>query len=281
MPIDPLTASLIGGAMGVGSNLFQNHQNQQWATQQQDWNEQMQANQQQWDLDMWNRMNKYNSPQEQMARFAEAGLNPHLIYGKGNPGNATPLRSPDIKPYSRPEAKNVLNGVDVFGQYNQFRNIQAQTNATEAQADQTRVATELTKLKGIEQLLKNKKLSHKEPYFEEEAWYEYKKSFYDMLKSDATQKKVDYESQDLHFKNLVNIGSYKEKIRGAILDNDRKELENEVKKFHAQLAKNGINPNDPAAARILVKILEETGAMEWLQKSGNWEKGLGKMYLGF
>lgn len=37
---------------------------------------------------MWNMQNAYNSPAEQMRRFGAAGLNPHLIYGQGNAGNA-------------------------------------------------------------------------------------------------------------------------------------------------------------------------------------------------
>lgn len=39
-------------------------------------------------LEMWNLQNAYNSPAAQMARFKEAGLNPHLMYGQGTPGNA-------------------------------------------------------------------------------------------------------------------------------------------------------------------------------------------------
>lgn len=45
----------------------------------------------------WKMQNEYNSPKNQMARFAEAGLNPNLIYGSGNPGNAS----------SAPDASNV------------------------------------------------------------------------------------------------------------------------------------------------------------------------------
>lgn len=39
-------------------------------------------------MEMWHAQNAYNSPAAQMARFKQAGLNPHLIYGQGNPGNA-------------------------------------------------------------------------------------------------------------------------------------------------------------------------------------------------
>lgn len=33
---------------------------------------------------MWNATNQYNTPHEQMLRYAEAGLNPNLIYGQSN-----------------------------------------------------------------------------------------------------------------------------------------------------------------------------------------------------
>lgn len=39
-------------------------------------------------VEMWNLQNAYNSPAAQMERFKAAGLNPHLIYGQGNSGNA-------------------------------------------------------------------------------------------------------------------------------------------------------------------------------------------------
>lgn len=40
-------------------------------------------------MEMWNLQNQYNTPQAQMQRFIDAGLNPHLIYGQGNSGNST------------------------------------------------------------------------------------------------------------------------------------------------------------------------------------------------
>lgn len=44
-----------------------------------------------YNLQMWNLQNQYNSPKAQMERFAEAGLNPNLIYTQGNAGNASPV----------------------------------------------------------------------------------------------------------------------------------------------------------------------------------------------
>ena len=38
-------------------------------------------------LDFWQMQNSYNSPEAQMARLKEAGLNPHLAYGNGSVAN--------------------------------------------------------------------------------------------------------------------------------------------------------------------------------------------------
>jgi len=42
-------------------------------------------------LSDWKMNNEYNSPQAQMQRFKDAGLNPNLIYGQTN--TAQPVRS--------------------------------------------------------------------------------------------------------------------------------------------------------------------------------------------
>ena len=91
--------SLIGGVVGgigsiVGSSI--GSKNALKATR-----ETNQANRElaefayQQDLDMWNRQNVYNSPIEQMQRLKDAGLNPNLMYGQGNTGNASGMPSYD------------------------------------------------------------------------------------------------------------------------------------------------------------------------------------------
>lgn len=48
-------------------------------------------------IEFWNMQNDYNSPQNQMNRFRDAKLNPNLVYGQGNPGNATPIQKVDAQ----------------------------------------------------------------------------------------------------------------------------------------------------------------------------------------
>lgn len=49
-------------------------------------------------LEMWEKQNMYNDPQSQMQRFTAAGLNPNLIYGQGNSGNAASAQMPQYSP---------------------------------------------------------------------------------------------------------------------------------------------------------------------------------------
>lgn len=56
-----------------------------------------------WNEKMWHMQNAYNLPEAQMERFKAAGLNPNLIYGQGNAGNAgsAPAWNPDSMDFSQ------------------------------------------------------------------------------------------------------------------------------------------------------------------------------------
>lgn len=85
---------------------------------------------------------EYNTPANQMQRFMDARLNPHLIYGQGNPGSQSePLRYPEIKP------TNYQNLDQVLPLFNQTSLAQSQVQAQNAQTRRTGVLIELDKLK--------------------------------------------------------------------------------------------------------------------------------------
>jgi hypothetical protein len=79
---------LINAAVNTGSTLLTNQLNKSNQLQFYD-RQRIDA------LGDWNRQNIYNNPKEQMARYKEAGLNPHLIYGQTNVSQ--PIRSVDMK----------------------------------------------------------------------------------------------------------------------------------------------------------------------------------------
>lgn len=69
-------------------------------------------------LEMWNRQNVYNSPEAQMARLQKAGLNPHLMYGKGTVGNATSMPQ-----YQAPRQEHPHIPLGKLPAYEEYQNI--------------------------------------------------------------------------------------------------------------------------------------------------------------
>lgn len=91
----------------------------------------LQDKQNQFNLDMWNLQNEYNSPQAQMKRYEEAGLNPALIYSQGNPGNASNAPVQGV-----PEAPDVSKDMRELGQAFNIEGLRtAIANRKKAQAD--------------------------------------------------------------------------------------------------------------------------------------------------
>lgn len=92
--MDPLFGGLIAGGLSSIGNIIGNQlsfgQNKKLADYYFDKN-----------LEMWKIQNEYNSPASQMARLKRAGLNPNLMYGQGNVGNAS--SAPE---YNMPEIKS-------------------------------------------------------------------------------------------------------------------------------------------------------------------------------
>lgn len=65
---------------------FQREENQKTR----DYNLNLAKQQNQWNIDQWNRENEYNTPLNQMNRYKSAGLNPDLVYGQQNLSAASP-----------------------------------------------------------------------------------------------------------------------------------------------------------------------------------------------
>lgn len=137
MPLPAIIAGLAGsgvlaGAGGFLANLFgqerQHSKNMDIARFQAEANERY--------LDKYN---EYNTPANQMKRFQEAGLNPHLVYGQGSPGNQSqPLSYPDIQKTDYQQAFSQIIPV-----MNQSMLAQSQVAALDAKTEQTYTVTAL------------------------------------------------------------------------------------------------------------------------------------------
>lgn len=109
-------------------------------------NRQIAREAQAYELRMWNLMNQYNTPQSQMQRLIDAGLNPNLMYGQGNVGNASAPPKAHV-----PELPNIGQsaalGLSMLGQYIGFKKDQAMIDNLQTNRDLTlaKIQSESTK----------------------------------------------------------------------------------------------------------------------------------------
>lgn len=135
--IDPVTGSIIvQGIAAAGQAITRGGPRRQYK-----WNKRAanDANQMNRDNALWtleqnkrlqNEQRVYDSPAAQMARYKEAGLNPHLIYGNGSSaGSAFPITSAGVAP-SRLDAPSA-SYPDVTGSFLQAGQTLAQTQLTQ------------------------------------------------------------------------------------------------------------------------------------------------------
>lgn len=149
-------ASLLGSALGFGSQKKTNQANMELAKYQNEWQTQENEKAYQRSLQMWNLQNEYNSPTQQMARLRTAGLNPNLVYGNGAVGNTT-SNYPEYEPADIDRAhlspyRGWNQGLsDAVSNFLAFRSNRAQVENMEAQNSLIRqqTATEATRQANI------------------------------------------------------------------------------------------------------------------------------------
>lgn len=135
--MDPITISaIIGGGtslVNAASSLFTNSSNKKNALEM--------YNRQRADaLADWNMQNQYNAPKQQMARFKEAGLSPHLIYGQTNTAPAVRSSQADTPKYVAPQLDQNLLNIPMMKL--QMENMQKQGKLLDAQAVKTNSDTD-------------------------------------------------------------------------------------------------------------------------------------------
>lgn len=165
--------AIIGGLIAAAGSLImankQNKANKGLAAYQNDANQRMLQQQL-----------EYNTPANQMKRFQDAGLNPHLIYGQGSPGNqAAPLSYPDIK---TTDYSKVMEAIPVF---NQTMLTQSQVQAQNAKTRQTYAVTELNKLQA--------RVLEKNPLLDDDGF----KAIIDSLKTSAAIKGQEFQQSEI------------------------------------------------------------------------------------
>jgi len=244
----------------LGSDLLTNWQQQQFS-------EKMYDRTRADNLDFWGRQNAYNTPEQQMQRFQNAGLNPALIYGQGNNGNAQNIPTPDVVPVNfrapklpdaRPDVMGLLLG-------------QADLKIKAAQANNLNVQTDVIRqdaiLRGLQAQTADFDLGFKRDTRDISA---------DMKAEQLRQlsTSIDLSVNRDAREAVMNASNVKEAMermltsiearKGFSVDRLAKrtsvDLMNQdivTKKLDNALREKGINPGDPMWARIVGRFLTE------------------------
>lgn len=145
---------MLGTAIGIASSFAGNIANnknidKQIASQKEenqknrDWNLNLARQQNQWNIEQWNRENQYNTPAAQMARYKAAGLNPDLMYGQQNLSAASPemTAGEGSQPTDVSNLANKRTIGDTIAQASATRLTNAQAKLAESQADKVDAET--------------------------------------------------------------------------------------------------------------------------------------------
>ena len=131
--VSGVMSTIGGGLLGTTAQMYQNDKNRQFereqANLQRDWNEEMFNKSNAWNYEMWMKQNEYNTPENQLKRLQDAGLNP-MFYGLDG-SSAQGISSAQPLGYDRASVGNQLNpisaGLDTAVKIAQVSNIQANT----------------------------------------------------------------------------------------------------------------------------------------------------------
>lgn len=226
-------------------------------------------------LAFWNQQNEYNSPQQQMARFKAAGLNPHLIYGQGNSGPAGSIPTPDVQPVQNrnPEWGSAISSAGLTGinsvydlkiKQAQYNNLVEQNTVIE-QEKLLKMAQTLSTLTGNERAR-----------FLLDFDTELRSTSADARREQVRQMKVGTDlsiNRDTReaAMNTSNINEAAQRIANMRIQNTTSKLEQDrirenlnlmrqdgrLKDFDIKLREKGINPNDPMWSRMTASYLAD------------------------
>lgn len=212
------------------------------------------------DLEMWNRMNDYNSPEAQMARLKAAGLNPNMIYGQGAGGAGNASQMPK---YNAPTVKyDYIPMVDIpaaLGMYQDFSMRQAQIDNVKAQTESTRTRTLTEGIRqGVLRLAGEKTQRQLDVHMPYEAGILHNKAKASSTMLESAMKGLAMQDQKLALGRLEQ--EYKSKQIGLTgIEMEKRAAEAMFAKYKAQWAQMGITTSDNIALRALVRMMSEAG----------------------
>lgn len=131
---------------GFGLGLLQNKWNRKY-------NERMYDKQRQDAISDWQRAADYNSPQSQMIRYKQAGLNPNLIYGSATNSPMAQMKGPTQETSEMPPYQINRNSIgDAIGTYQNLKLNQQTIDNLQATNEQIKANTNYINMKALTEI---------------------------------------------------------------------------------------------------------------------------------
>lgn len=249
----PVVGSVLGGIFNANSQKKQNERSERFSRE-------MYAQQRSDSLSDWNMQNAYNDPSAQMQRLKDANLNPNLVYGNGADAQmGAPMRSsqaaqPDFKA-PQVDAGGIVQSAMMMKQIqSNIAKTDAETAAIKARTVGSEFQNQLNQAIGLEQM----------------------KYHYDTAVNKAstqTQRELlEFEAQltaglgDPRNPNSPAVKALKagyqlaeQELKNAIERGDAMASETAIKKYEANLTKQGFSPNSPFYLKAVISLLNKAG----------------------
>ena len=236
-------AAVAAGAVSAGGSYAGEvaRNKRQWRYQQKAMQLQDEYNRQLWDY-----QNAYNTPQAQMQRLQEAGLNPRLVYGSGGQGFNT---AGPIQPAEVPTRQAAgIQVPDVLAPYFQVRMMDAQYKSTIQNMD---IMRKRSALMDIQQALENMKLFREN--LRSKNYGELASAELDTAKFVALRQGELYANEKTKGNVMDQLMEVREKQMTSL------DLDNAFKKHRNELAELGIYTHDHPAFRVLIRAADRMG----------------------
>lgn len=224
--------------------------------------------------EMFDLQNEYNHPANVMSRLQQAGLNPNLIYGSGQAVQA----SAPAPRYNRPvveyrnQVPDIAQAVNVFAAQaaNQMmlEKGQAEINAINANASLTKQKTltesVMTGLKSVTSDRERVELDKAQRTLDSQVTVQEERAKQAAFQTQTLAKQVLMMDAKLATEKLKQI-NIAQGTTNAMMELEQRKADLYFKQNENQLREIGINSSDSAPLRLLVKLLNNAGALEWMK----------------
>lgn len=234
-----------------------------------------------WADESWDKTNAYNTPAMQMARFKEAGLNPHLIYGQGSEVGQQPATSgkaPEVNVLPSDTTVNEI-GQSAFNaaqsyvanklQQTQINNMEKQNSLIDANIVNTNASTAntLANTARTSQQTSQSAQLWTNTVAQAEANLNTSLLSQNKIKADILSSEAGTRLSNAQIDNVKqSISESGNRIKLMQIEGNNKAIDTELKKLDVNLKRQGINPQDPAWMRIIGQLLDPTTVKNYIKK---------------